>query len=213
MGWARHDASTAWGQAHSLDNCVCVCVCGGGLTHTTGTEYEVSGSAAPRTGAVGSAAPRTGAVGSFSINVCISLKVSDILPSLPLPRSVGVTDCGKRVTNSSCPNCAKLHENRWFNEEQESQCRAVPRITESLSKGARAAIVDCQRRFNESRWNCSTLFGDHLFGAFIELGTCCFCWCVGVTDGVLSYRQNQGDCSAECLFRSRGYISHIRGLP
>lgn len=74
--------------------------------------------------------------------------------------------------NETCPNCALLGQVNTFDEVQTSECQKSPSILHSLSKGARAAIIDCQLRFNESRWNCSTLYGDDLFGAFIANTTC-----------------------------------------
>lgn len=102
-----------------------------------------------------------------------------LFPSPPLPtRSVGTTDCGKRVqtVNSFCPNCAKLGQMEWFSERQISQCQSEPVIRDSLARGARAAIIDCQRQFNESRWNCPTFYGANLFGSFVA--TCKCTWSI-----------------------------------
>ena len=108
---------------------------------------------------------------------CRVVMVAKILPLCLLEvtvhcfsfRAVGITGCGKTSpsVNETCPNCAKLRQTNVFDSVQEAQCQDEPALLSSLSKGARSAIIDCQLHFRESRWNCSTLYGEHLFGAFV----------------------------------------------
>lgn len=88
--------------------------------------------------------------------------------------SLGLTTCGQQSQpgeSESCPNCARLKEDGVLDSEQERLCRTKSQLKDSLARGAHAAIVDCQRRFNESKWNCTTLYGPYLFGAFVANST------------------------------------------
>ena len=70
--------------------------------------------------------------------------------------------------------------------DQESLCQSKHEEIRSISKGARHAILDCQRRFNDSKWNCATFDTAPIFGEFIskisvsdifKLGRDCFVYC------------------------------------
>lgn len=95
------------------------------------------------------------------------------ISALPSPlyytqsRSVAVTGCATRRNDDECPNCAKFGSQSVFDSAQESQCRDEPRAIEAIAQGMRHSIVDCQVRFNHSRWNCSTFYGSDLFGYFV----------------------------------------------
>ena len=86
-----------------------------------------------------------------------------------LCRAIGITGCGKRVrtSNDTCPGCASFRQNNTITNFQERKCQDDPGAFQGLSAGARQAIISCQQQFNSSLWNCSTLYGEHLFGAFV----------------------------------------------
>ena len=79
-----------------------------------------------------------------------------------------MSGCSVRNPNVTCPNCAQFKQDKVFSDHQEKACRKDPATIPAIARGIRKAIIDCQTRFNESRWNCSTFYGEHLFGAFID---------------------------------------------
>ena len=46
--------------------------------------------------------------------------------------------------------------------------QSVNRVFRSLSVGTRNGIIQCQRSFNRSLWNCTTFNGENLFGSFTK---------------------------------------------
>ena len=93
-----------------------------------------------------------------------------------------------------------MEHHNIITHNQSSLCRSNHEEIRSISKGARHAILDCQRRFNASKWNCTTFDSPPIFGAFIskisvsdifKLGHDCFVivleWCTRETALLYSY--------------------------
>jgi hypothetical protein len=79
--------------------------------------------------------------------------------------SLGFDRCATDPNN--CTNCADTHV---FNAHQEEQCsrHGENEVVKAISKGALDCIRQCQKKFNNTQWNCTTFNGEHLFGRFIE---------------------------------------------
>ena len=58
----------------------------------------------------------------------------------------------------------------YLADSQKDKCRTGGNtaMVQAISAGTLAAIRDCQVKFSNWRWNCSTLEGEHLFGKFVE---------------------------------------------
>ena len=83
-------------------------------------------------------------------------------------RALGVSGCS--ATNGNCPSCAQLNEDNLLNEAQRGICQRDGATVTAVSRGARKAIIDCQAQFKNLKWNCSTFYGDNLFGSFVNQG-------------------------------------------
>ena len=83
-------------------------------------------------------------------------------------RALGVSGCS--ATNGNCPSCAELNEDNLLNEAQRGICQRDGATVTAISRGARKAIIDCQAQFKNLKWNCSTFYGDNLFGSFVNQG-------------------------------------------
>lgn len=83
--------------------------------------------------------------------------------------SLGVNDCA--LTNGNCDNCQTLRTQNFLTGTQVERCSQDQQTIRAVSRGARDAIIQCQATFYNRKWNCSTFFGEHLFGSFVELGT------------------------------------------
>ena len=66
---------------------------------------------------------------------------------------------------------ASLHVN--LRRKQRRLVRDNPGVLLAVSKGAKAAVNECQHQFRNRRWNCSTrnfLRGKNLFGKIVDRG-------------------------------------------
>jgi hypothetical protein len=83
--------------------------------------------------------------------------------------SLGIQNCATNASN--CSNCAN---SPFFNEDQKTLCSQLgdsTQLVHTFSKALLEAIRDCQNKFSDSKWNCTTFNGDYLFGMFIEIAT------------------------------------------
>lgn len=88
-----------------------------------------------------------------------------------------------------------------FTHAQAQKCSDKPAEVISLAKGARAAIINCQLHFNGSKWNCSTLHGEHLFGSFVSSGKfSLFKKNILLLMLTFFFRPYQRNRSVECIF-------------
>lgn len=78
-----------------------------------------------------------------------------------------MTECGRRGGN--CPNCAQFRNNT-LTDSQAELCYEDSVPIEAIARGSQDAIVDCQLRYKDNKWNCSTFFSQDLFGKFIAEG-------------------------------------------
>ena len=83
-------------------------------------------------------------------------------------RSLGLFACDVDQERAECRNCTTMKDHNILTCDQESQCQSKREEILSISKGARHAILDCQRRLNGSKWNCSTFDSVPIFGEFIS---------------------------------------------
>ena len=84
--------------------------------------------------------------------------------------ALGVPGCSQR-SGTDCPSCTKLNQDNLLNEAQRGICQNDGATVKAVSRGARKAIIDCQAQFKNLKWNCSTFYGDNLFGSFVNQGT------------------------------------------
>ena len=77
---------------------------------------------------------------------------------------------GCSATSGNCPSCTQLNEDNLLNEAQRGICQEDGATVTAISRGARKAIIDCQAQFKNLKWNCSTFYGDNLFGSFVSQG-------------------------------------------
>ena len=82
-------------------------------------------------------------------------------------RSLGMFKCDIDQERAECRNCAAMEYHNIITHEQEPLCLSNHEEIRSISKGSRHAILDCQRRFNDSRWNCATFDLAPIFGEFV----------------------------------------------
>ena len=85
-------------------------------------------------------------------------------------RNLAVTDCGR--TGGNCPNCA-AQVNKSLTKAQEQQCYSDDdghRRINAIAQGTQDAVIDCQLRYKNNKWNCSTFFSQDLFGKFVVEG-------------------------------------------
>ena len=82
-------------------------------------------------------------------------------------RNLAVADCGRR--GRTCPTCAQFLNNT-LTESQAEKCYQDSAPIEAIAKGSRDAIVECQVQNKHNKWNCSTFFGQDLFGKFVVAG-------------------------------------------
>lgn len=82
--------------------------------------------------------------------------------------SLGFNSCATDYGN--CTNC---EDTNVFNSNQESLCKThgENEVVRAMSRGILECIRDCQRKFSNTQWNCTTFNGDHLFGRFIDTNT------------------------------------------
>lgn len=83
--------------------------------------------------------------------------------------SLGIQDCATKV--SDCTTCAQTSA---FDDDQKRLCsqhRDSSELVHAISKGMLEIIRDCQDKFSNSKWNCTTFKGEYLFGEFVENGT------------------------------------------
>ncbi len=69
----------------------------------------------------------------------------------------------------ACRNCASMKSHSVITDQQNEKCVDDPSTVRAVSQGSRHAILDCQRRFNNSQWNCSTFISQPIFGDFIGM--------------------------------------------
>ena len=46
----------------------------------------------------------------------------------------------------------------------------MPRLKLSHGEQEIKVIIDCQAQFKNLKWNCSTFYGENLFGSFVNQG-------------------------------------------
>ena len=80
-------------------------------------------------------------------------------------RSLGIQTCA--VNSNDCQSCAGTG---LLTDNQTDVCsrNGGTELVKAISRGTRAAIIDCKRQFSNWRWNCPTFKGDYLFGRFVE---------------------------------------------
>ena len=127
---------------------------------------------------------------------CPNFTIRDVMkcPSPdPGPRSLALGDCG--TTNACYSNCSAFSS--ALSTQQRQLCRSDIPVSDSgqfklkvcsICQGICEAIIDCQLRFNNSKWICSTFEGPDPYGAFINDGensialfphACCWFMCSG----------------------------------
>ncbi|KAH8272025.1 hypothetical protein KR018_007040, partial [Drosophila ironensis] len=65
-------------------------------------------------------------------------------------------------------NCYKV---RGLSDSQKKKCLKHTSVMPAISRGARAAIQECQFQFKNRRWNCSTTNDETVFGPLTSLST------------------------------------------
>jgi hypothetical protein len=82
--------------------------------------------------------------------------------------SLGIQDCA--ASYERCSSCA---ETDTLTPSQQKMCsqHGDTEVVQAISRGILESIRDCQRKFSNAQWNCTTFNGDHLFGRFTENGT------------------------------------------
>ena len=68
--------------------------------------------------------------------------------------------------NPSDVDCDALGLQDW----QREYCKYSPELLSVIAYGTRLGILECQNLFSVSRWNCTTFFGENLFGSFVNDG-------------------------------------------
>ena len=84
-------------------------------------------------------------------------------------RALGVSGCSQ-LSGTTCPSCTQLNQDNLLTEAQRGICQNDDATVKAVSRGARKAIIDCQAQFNNLKWNCSTFYGENLFGSFVNQG-------------------------------------------
>ncbi len=92
----------------------------------------------------------------------------NIIPVLPYCRALGLSGCA--ASEGTCQNCATLKNQGILSDEQTEKCTNVDGESSvpAIAQGTRRAILECQSRFDNNRWNCTTFEGNNLFGSFVS---------------------------------------------
>jgi hypothetical protein len=66
------------------------------------------------------------------------------------------------------PDCTTYHKSGLLTLAQYTLCQEDSLVLAAISKGLKRAVYDCQREFQDEKWNCTAFSGKYLLGKGIE---------------------------------------------
>ncbi|KAG5681206.1 hypothetical protein PVAND_010662 [Polypedilum vanderplanki] len=91
--------------------------------------------------------------------------------ALIIDSSNGVVAIKNETSEKIDINPKHCYDVSGMSKGQQKLCEQFTSIMPAISRGARAAIQECQHQFQHRRWNCSTVDDDSVFGPVSAIGS------------------------------------------